>query len=208
MAAPIGTITEIEVRVGSKVSFNYGSHELSVSVKTMVPPDADPVKVAEATEAWGNAFVGRGNKEWLDAQAKQQKDTETISGALKANTEAHQAATAAAVAAVPAPVQPTLPVDVNEPTRHPLDERGNEYDIITVQHFTVEMTKSGKRIGKAFGGRWMKYGVTFWPEVANEVGLDIDRCDLDRKYNLPTGWTKARVELEGDKPKKVVKFEA
>ena len=183
----IGTPTALSVRVSRKTSDGeYGSFEGSAEVTVNLPPEVDLEQAFDASDAWLTAAVGASMAEKRGMIAKSKETHEQVVAAPSA--EVVQAVAAAPAAQAPVASDAT-------------------YEVIEVKNFAVEMTKSGKRIGKAFGGKWTKFGVTFWPETAAEVGVELDACDLDRKYNLPAVYTHARVEMDVDKPKKVVSFE-
>jgi hypothetical protein len=57
--------------------------------------------------------------------------------------------------------------------------------------FSVQFHPSGKKIGKFHGGKFQKYGVTAWPEVAGPLGFDVETlnpgeyaCDLEVAYTV------------------------
>jgi hypothetical protein len=76
----------------------------------------------------------------------------------------------------------------------------HDTEILDVQDIAVE-ERNGKRYYKLGGGRWLKFGVTAWPEVFAPVGLDASNFAAGRSP-FPSGY-KMEVELENDKPKKV-----
>jgi hypothetical protein len=73
-------------------------------------------------------------------------------------------------------------------------------EILDVQDIAVE-ERNGKRYYKLGGGRWLKFGVTAWPEIFPAVGLEPGDFQTGRQP-FPSGY-KMEVELENDKPKKV-----
>ena len=177
----IGTPTALSVRVSRRLGDGkYGSLEVSAELTVNLGADAKLDDTFDAIDAWLTAKVGKSAHEKLDRTEQ---------------------AVALEIEPLAAGFVPGTVVS------GPATDSDPRYEVIEVKNFAVEMTKSGKRIGKAFGGRWMKYGITFWPETAAEVGVELDACDLDRKYNLPAGLTKGRVEMDGDKPRKIVRFE-
>lgn len=83
---------------------------------------------------------------------------------------------------------------------------GAEYDEFPVETLSVEFTPSGDRRMKAKGGRWKKFGVTVWPEVAALEPLEWDLDTLDAAdYPAPPGLT-AKALMEDGSPKKVVEW--
>jgi len=74
-----------------------------------------------------------------------------------------------------------------------------------IAHVTPEMTKTGKVMFKAFGGRWMKFGVTLWPEVAATMIKDPE--DRPAGVEIPTPGLLGRVEYnDKGNPSKVVEL--
>ena len=66
---------------------------------------------------------------------------------------------------------------------------------------SIQFSPQGKKFGKLHGGSFQKFGVTVWPEVAEQLGFDLESlqpgeygCELDVVY---------AVNDEG-KPQKVV----
>jgi len=80
---------------------------------------------------------------------------------------------------------------------------GDEWFQIT--HVTPELTKTGKVMLKAYGGRWTKFGVTLWPEVAATMIKDPEQREPGVQINTP-GLT-GRVEFnDKGNPSKVVEL--
>jgi hypothetical protein len=194
----IGTPSALSVRVSRKLSDeNYGSFEVSAELEVNLPADADLEMAFDSADSWLTAAVAVSVREKQANIAKR----------------AHEAAAAVAAAAVPAGnVGITPPAVANttilpEPTRVPVDDNGTEFEVIEVKNFTVEMTKTGKRIGKVHGGKWTKFGVIAWPEAFAELNIDLDALTLDTAYTLPEGYKHARIEMDGEKPKRTHRFE-
>lgn len=62
-------------------------------------------------------------------------------------------------------VAPTMP---NDPSAGMSD--GQQW--IDIERLSVSVDK-GKRFVKAHGGKFEKYGIVIWPEVAKKIGLDL-----------------------------------
>lgn len=75
-------------------------------------------------------------------------------------------------------------------------------EVVDVKAITVE-EKNGKRYYKANGGRWLKFGVSIWPEVMQAAGLDYQRLEIGE--NQLSGY-QMDIALENDKPKKVTRL--
>lgn len=104
----------------------------------------------------------------------------------------------------PAP-QEIQPAPV-EQTRVSVDDDGKEYKTIEVDHFEITVGSDNIRTCKVFGGPYKKFGVRCWPEPLEGVGIKLDILEAG-KFMLPPGYTKAKVLMVDDKPKKVWKFE-
>ena len=93
-----------------------------------------------------------------------------------------------------------------EPVNVPIDDAGNEYATFVVTRIVIGSTQSGAIVGKAFGGRYAKWGVTVWPERIEELfpGRELTIGD-----ELPVkAGTTARVLLnDKGNPSKVVAWE-
>lgn len=85
----------------------------------------------------------------------------------------------------------------------PSASQADGHDVVDATKISVEV-KNGKVFHKVHGGRWMKYGVTIWPEVLARSGIlaaDIPVTGLDL-----TGYT-ATILMTNGKPDKVLKLE-
>jgi len=98
-----------------------------------------------------------------------------------------------------APVAPKAPVA--QDAQQLVDE-----DTFVAETITVEYTPGGEKRAKVKGGRWLKYGVTCWPEVLKMPPLEWDLDALDAAdYPVSAGVT-AIVMMLDDKPKKVTEW--
>ena len=117
---------------------------------------------------------------------------EKIAGTLKAH------------GAIPSPTAPPKPAPVakSAPVAQDAQQLVDE-DTFVAETITVEYTPGGEKRAKVKGGRWLKYGVTCWPEVLKMPPLEWDLDALDAAdYPVSAGVT-AIVMMLDDKPKKV-----
>lgn len=80
-------------------------------------------------------------------------------------------------------------------------------ETIPVTHLRVEFDQKGQKRLKVLGGRWEKYGVMVWPEVYHPLGINItplDAADYPPPHFGLAATLKAVVEMDGEKPRKVV----
>lgn len=64
----------------------------------------------------------------------------------------------------------------------------------------------GKVYWKVKGANFQKFGVTVWPEVLEDAGINIDELNPLKPMDL-TGWTAVYSIKENGQPKKVIKLE-
>lgn len=77
---------------------------------------------------------------------------------------------------------------------------GETSEIVPVSD-VIKEERNGKTYYKLAGGRWVKFGVSAWPEVFERAGLDTDDFPVGRSP-FPSGYT-MDIDLENGKPKKV-----
>jgi hypothetical protein len=90
-------------------------------------------------------------------------------------TEAAIEAYKALRAAYPLPERPAFIPAPQEPIHQPIDDGGNglpEVKHFTAERMSVEM-KDEKYYYKVIGKPFTQYGVTVWPEVLEDAGLDV-----------------------------------
>ena len=113
------------------------------------------------------------------------------------------------------PKQPTTPPaarneDAGRPTerQRPPSRHENGGDSgLTFQAEELCLTiDSGKEYYKVKGGRFKKFGVTIWPEVLEECGIDPQDVDPRRGMSLK-GYTARYVENDDGKAQKVTALE-
>lgn len=78
---------------------------------------------------------------------------------------------------------------------------------------SVQFSPKGTKVGKLHGGNYQKYGVTVWPEVAQQFGFDLDKlqpgeydCDMEVAYAVnEEGKPQKVIGLAGGQPAPQVK---
>lgn len=83
------------------------------------------------------------------------------------------------------------------------DQASEEGEVIDLDSGTVEMSANGQVTLKVKGGKWGKFGVIAWPEVAGTM-FDLENMAVGQSYDL-RGY-KARLLMVDGKPKKVLEL--
>ena len=185
-------------RLTRKVSDgNYGSFEYGEWFESPIEADTDVDKALDALEANLTKRVEKRVAKFLNGQPT----VDEIASELGAEVLQTKAA-----AWRPADEPPPLPTGAaEEPTRTPMDENGDEYDIFPVERIKITVSDTGTKFAKVFGGRWQKFGVTVWEEVMEGV-FPIGDLDVGHEFK-PAQALKAKAILnEKGNPKKVVEF--
>jgi len=161
-------IKELTVMLSKKVSENYDSKGVSVSVTVDLEEGDDRDAEYLALASWCAAKIN---------------GTLKAHGALPSQTE---------------PVLRDAPVAKKPPVAQPAQQPTPQSGDLTfpVETLSVEV-KGGKRYVKAKGGNFKVYGVNVWPEVLALPPLEWDLETLDgADYNAPAGLTAIYVEKE------------
>jgi hypothetical protein len=184
----IGTPSDLTVRVSRKLTDGeYGSFEVSAELTTNLPQGANLEEAFDGLDSWLTASVAKSVQEKRARIEKQQAESHVAPGL--------DVAVAAPIAA------PVIEV------RTPVSEENTEYVMIDVKYLECVVSKNGKKYVKVHGGQYSKFGVPAWPEPLEAVGLDVEAMQPGQNYMLPQGYSKAKIELEDGKPKRVWKFE-
>ena len=178
-------MAKVSVFLSRKVSDGeYGSFEGTIGIEDDVPQGSDRDSFAAGLRAWCKAFLD-------ETLASQRKEYLQPPGIL----------------AVAKQLGATVTEEAPEPTRVPVDDDGNEYDIFVVDKLRIESTSTGTKIGKAFGGKWRKFGVMVWPEIMEALIGSIADLDVGQEFGPPKPGTKAKALLnEKGSPSKVVEW--
>lgn len=86
----------------------------------------------------------------------------------------------------------------------PAASNGNGEHTFTATMLTIERDKKDNKIGKLKGGKFLKYGVTLWPEAAAEMGIALNEYAVG-DHNIDAINVRYILSDEG-KPQKVVGF--
>jgi len=87
----------------------------------------------------------------------------------------------------------------------PTEPSTGDYLIFPVDKIRIEMTTTGKKIGKVFGGAWKKYGVTAWPDVLDSLIGSIENMQPGEELMPPRPNLRAKaVANDKGKPSKVI----
>lgn len=96
-----------------------------------------------------------------------------------------------------------IPVSQTKTTPANTGNADGETEVMTVEKFKKLVNDNGKTHLKVYGGKYMKFGVTAWPETVADL-FDLDDYEIGKEYQ----WnTKARVLIVDGKAKKVLSFE-
>ena len=189
-------MAKVSVFLSRKVSDGeYGNFEGTIGIEDDVPQGSDKDSFAAGLRAWCKAFLD----ETLASQRKEYLKAPGIFEVAKqlGGMVTDDAELAAAVA------QREFP----EPRFVPIDDDANEYDIFVVDKLRIESTSTGTKVGKAFGGKWKKFGVMVWPEVMEALIGSIADLDVGQEFGPPKPGTRAKALLnEKGSPSKVVEW--
>ncbi len=153
----------------------------TIIARTDVGAEADPLAVFNATREWLKEIAVAANKEKLDA--------------LRKAYEAYHAPSAPTM-----PVAPSVAQHAQQPT--PAQQPAGDKTFV-VETLSVSIMDE-KRYMKAKGGRFSKYGVNVWEEVAAMPPLEWDLELLDgADYPAPAGLTAIYSEKTADSGKVV-----
>lgn len=200
-----GTITTIHVGYSVKAWMDGQSKGCDVGMDMVLPPEADPEV----------AVVALYEYEKQTAHRAMGDDLKLVLQPLATAKQTHEAAVAQAAVPIKTVVANLLSeperLPALDPTRVPMDDDGNEYKDIVVDHIKVIFSEEGEKRARTFGKPWMQYGAITYPETLAAVGFDLEAAS-GGVHQLPKPYAKARVLL-GEKnakgfdvPKKVVAF--
>ena len=194
-------MAKVSVFLSRKVSDGeYGSFESTIGIEDDVPQGTDQGSFAAGLRAWCKAFLD----ETLAVQRREYLHMPDMVGFEPAPRP--NAPTSVAVRP-PAAIRATVTEDALEPSRVPIDDAGNEYDIFVVDKLRIESTSTGTKVGKALGGKWRRHGVMVWPEVMEALIGSIADLDVGQEFGPPKPGTKAKALLnEKGSPSKVVEW--
>lgn len=226
-----GTVTKVYASHSRKASDgNYGSIGAERGIEFQPAPDANIADVMAVLDAFTKAAVDVALTAAYDEAVSRAFVTPYITHPdnLKANAAAlHERAEKGAAVlfpqkevAIEAIVGDILPrggggilnnapavlVAKPEPTRVPDGDGLAEMDTFPVKGLRVEFAPSGAKMAKILGGRWLKFGVTVWPEVLATVGLDVEPLGAGDYVPEQLLGKTAVALMDGKKPKKVVSF--
>lgn len=158
----------------------------------------------EAWGALGDFALAKVQQGWI---AVASRDGREALQQVRAQQRAEVAKTQKPLPATsPAPVQETRPAKAPPVAT---DAEAAETDRFAITKIEKELTKTGNPAFRIYGGRWMKYGVRCWPEVAELLEFDLDAMELGQQYDLTTAGLLAVALLnEKGNPQKVVEFVA
>lgn len=172
----IGTPTRLAVRISRKLTDgNYGSLEVSAELEVNLPPEANLDDAYDSLSAYLEAKVGQDAK-LKAAEVEVRVTTQTV-------------------------VHPEFTDD--DGVVFPAQE-SSETEVFDVTAYEIAYTPKGQKILKVKGGKWTKFGVTVWPEVAEQSKALEGWDSRDAGEYTIGGKLTAVVLMEGGKPKKVV----
>lgn len=192
MSELIGVPTKLAVRVERKQSDNdYGSYGVVAEMEVNLREGEDLHEAFDVLDRWLTVKVGASMKEKGEKIAKRN----------------------APPVAPEAPVAPPMPVAQPVQQPQPAQHAGmlENLDREDLNEFTLShaVTQNGQDYILVKGGKWSKYGVKAWPEVADTISDGWKQWPIGQEYNQPAHIRCAVVELKPDgNPKKVVAFES
>ena len=109
----------------------------------------------------------------------------------------------------PAPVAPSAPAAAPRPA--PAATGGETTEVIDITKIKHVIDTNGNEKLTVMGGKWAKFGVTAFTEMADTISTDWKSWPVGQEYGPLPGFEKAEVLVDTDaagkqKPRKVVRF--